>query len=157
MLKGRKNTLKKRLRVLIDTTFLLPALGVEVEEEAEEAIPLFRKIGVYYLEVGVLEAIWKILKIVGLENFERIRIGLEAIRKTYNLAYPPAEAYVSAVEIYKRGHKDYIDALYYTTAKVLNLKFLTIDEEFIEFLKKKEYDIEDTVITPRELKIYLSK
>lgn len=152
MLKGRKNTLKKRLRVLVDTTFLLPALGVEVEEEAEEVIPLFRKIDVYYLEVGVLEAIWKILKIIGLENFERVRIGLEAIRKTYILAYPPAEAYISAVEIYKRGHKDYIDALYYATAKVLNLKFLTIDEEFIEFLENNEYDIEDTIITPRELK-----
>ena len=152
MLKGRKNTLKKRLRVLVDTTFLLPALGVEVEEEAEEVIPLFRKIDVYYLEVGILEAIWKILKIIGLENFERVRIGLEAIRKTYILAYPPAEAYISAVEIYKRGHKDYIDALYYATAKVLNLKFLTIDEEFIEFLENNEYDIEDTIITPRELK-----
>jgi len=152
VLKGRKNTLKKRLRVLVDTTFLLPALGVEVEEEAEEVIPLFRKIDVYYLEVGILEAIWKILKIIGLENFERVRIGLEAIRKTYILAYPPAEAYISAVEIYKRGHKDYIDALYYATAKVLNLKFLTIDEEFIEFLENNEYDIEDTIITPRELK-----
>ena len=42
--------------MLIDTTFLLPALGVEVEEEAMKVIPFFRKLEVYYLEAGLMEA-----------------------------------------------------------------------------------------------------
>ncbi len=48
---SRRSTLTG-LKVLIDTTFLLPALGIDVEEEAMDVIPLFRKIKVYYLEVG---------------------------------------------------------------------------------------------------------
>lgn len=57
--------------MLVDATFLLPALGVEVEEEVMRAIGLFRKLEVYYLEVGILEAMWKILKVVPPEKLER--------------------------------------------------------------------------------------
>ncbi len=143
---NRRNILK----VLIDTTFLLPALGVGVEKEAEDVIILFRKIDIYYLEAGLIEAMWKLLKIPSNELYERIRIGIEAIKRTYRLAVPPANAYLEAIKIYNAGHRDYIDALYYTTAKTLNLKFLTIDLSFIEFLKENGYTTE-LIITPEEL------
>ena len=150
-MKSRKST----LRILIDTTFLLPALGVGVEEEAEDIIPFFRRVKVYYLEVGLLEAIWKILKIADSGALKRVKMGIEAIRKTYNLITPPAEAYIEAIKIYEMGHRDYIDALYYSTAKSASLKLLTIDRKFIEFLADKEYNIKN-IITPRELKQMLS-
>ena len=54
------------LKVLVDTMFLLPALGFEVEEETMEVIRLFHEIEVYYLEVELLEAMWKALKVVPL-------------------------------------------------------------------------------------------
>ena len=47
---SRGNT-SARPRILIDTTFLLPALGVEVEKEAMDVIRLFERAEVYYLEV----------------------------------------------------------------------------------------------------------
>lgn len=155
-MRSRRGT-RGRLAVLIDTTFLLPALGVEVEEEAEEVIPLFRKIDVYYLEAGLLEAMWKILKIADSKALKRVKAGIEAIRKTYTLANPPAEAYVEAAGVYRAGHRDYIDALHYSTAKALNLKLLTIDRQFIEFLLNNKYEVENTVITPRELKRILHR
>jgi len=144
-------------KILVDTTFLLPALGISVEEEAEEIIPYFRKLNVYYLEVGLLEAMWKIIKIVPRDKLERIRVGVEAIRSTYNLLEPPPKAYVEAIKIYHEGHKDYIDTLHYTTAKNTNTPLLTIDYEFIEFLRKHNYEIEKIVLTPRELVRLLSK
>ena len=48
-----------RPRLLVDTTFLLPPLGVEVEREAMEVIPFFREFEIYYLEAGLLEALWR--------------------------------------------------------------------------------------------------
>ena len=150
-MRSRRGTLN-RLSVLIDTSFLLPALGVEIEEEAERVIPLFRKINVYYLEAGLLEAMWKILKIANSKALKRVEAGIDAIRKTYNLASPPPEAYVEAARIYRAGHKDYIDALHYSTARALNLKLLTIDRQFIEFLLNNEYEVEKIIITPERLR-----
>ncbi|GBF09927.1 hypothetical protein apy_16520 [Aeropyrum pernix] len=141
----------KRLKILVDTSFLLPALGVEIEGEAMKVIPLFRKLEVYYLEVALLEAVWRILKIVGRERLERVRIGIEAIRKTYHIAEPPPKAYIGAIEIYDKGHRDYIDALHYSVATALGIKFLTIDSKFIEFLGNNGYPIKNVIVTPKEL------
>jgi hypothetical protein len=41
---------------------------------------------------------WKALKIVGREKLERVKIGLEAIRKSYRVAEPPPEAYIEAIK-----------------------------------------------------------
>ncbi|MEM4601492.1 MAG: hypothetical protein QW808_01160, partial [Desulfurococcaceae archaeon] len=40
----------RRPKTLIDTTFLLSALGIEVVEDALKAIELFRRLDVYYLD-----------------------------------------------------------------------------------------------------------
>jgi len=66
---------------------------------------------------------WKVLKIVGREKLERVKIGLEAIRKSYRVAEPPPEAYIEAIKIYDKEHRDYIDALHYATAKALGILF----------------------------------
>jgi predicted nucleic acid-binding protein len=144
-------------RILIDTTFLLPAIGISVEREAEEIILGFRKLDVYYLEAGLLEAMWKIMKIVPQEKLERVRIGIEAVRNTYKVLEPPPEAYIGAVKIYREGFKDYIDALHYTTAKNTNTPLLTIDYELIEFLRQHNYETEKIILTPKSLRKLLSK
>ena len=151
MLKSKRDTQVKP-SILIDTTFLMPALGVGVEKDAEEIIPYFRKINVYYLEIGLLEAMWKIIKIAPQDKLDRVKIGIEAIRNTYNLMKPSPRSYIEALMIYRKGHRDYIDALHYTTAKDANIPLLTIDQEFIEFLKKHGYDIEKTILKPEYLK-----
>ncbi|MEM0277927.1 MAG: PIN domain-containing protein [Pyrobaculum sp.] len=149
-MRSRRGT--SRVSVIVDTSFLLPTLGVEVEEECMEVIPLFRKAEVWYLEVALLEAMWKILKLVGREKLERVRLGLEAIRASYRVAEPPPEAYTKAVEIFDKGHRDYIDALHYATASALGAPFLTVDYRFIDFLRGAGYRVEGVVITPRELR-----
>jgi predicted nucleic acid-binding protein len=147
-----RRSISKRLSVLIDTSFLFPALGIEIEEEGMKVIPLFRRLEIYYLEVALLEAMWKVLKIVNREKLERVRIGIEAIRRSYQIVEPPPEAYIKAIEMYNKGHRDYIDALHYETARALGMLFLTMDFKFIEFLKNNNYLVKNVVITPRELR-----
>ncbi len=135
----------------MDTTFLLPALGIEVERNAMEAIRFFRGLEVYYLEAGLLEAMWKTLKLVPRERLGRVRIGVKAVRGTYRLLTPRAEALVEAAVIYHLGHRDYIDALHYAAARAENMALLTIDRSFIEFLKQHGYDVEGVVYTPETI------
>ncbi|MCE4610666.1 MAG: hypothetical protein F7B17_01685, partial [Desulfurococcales archaeon] len=68
----------RRPKVLVDTSFLLPALGVEVEEEVVDSIALFRRVEVLYLEIAVVEAMWKVLRVVPPGGMERVALGLEA-------------------------------------------------------------------------------
>ena len=116
------------------------------------AIRLFTGLEVYYLEVGLLEALWKTLKLIPPSKFDRVRIGIKAIRRTYKLLTPPAEAYTRAAEIYHRVHRDYIDALHYSTAEASGVPLLTID---IEFLDRQGYPLEGLVYTPRSLRSLL--
>ncbi len=146
----------EKLRVLIDTTFLLPTLGVRVEKEAMETIPLFRKIKVFYIEAGVLEALWKVLKVLVRDKVKVVEDGLEAIRRTYHLVTPSYKSYVDAIRIYDLGHRDFIDALHYCTAINHKLYFLTIDYPFINFLKQQGYRVDNVVLTPREFRNLVS-
>ena len=148
---SRGSSSERPRRILVDTTFLLPALGVEVEEEAMRVIELFRHLEVYYLEAGLLEALWKILKIVPPNKLRRVEIGIKAIRRTYHLLTPRPEAMVEAMKLFREGHRDYIDALHYAAARVEGMRFLTIDYSFIDFLRKHGYDVEGVVYTPRDL------
>ncbi|WFO74962.1 PIN domain-containing protein [Desulfurococcaceae archaeon MEX13E-LK6-19] len=141
----------KQVKVLVDTSFLLPALGIDVEEEVYTAIKYFYLMEVYYLEESILEAMWSILKHVKEEDLDNVLEGLKAIRMTYKQAIPPPEAYMDACRLYWEGHNDYIDNLLYATSRRLGLKLLTIDKEFINFLRKKSKPIEN-IVTPSNLK-----
>jgi len=50
------------LRVILDTSFLLPFLGIRTDEPVMEALPRLRGHELYYSELSVLEALWKIVK-----------------------------------------------------------------------------------------------
>ena len=45
----------KRIKILVDTSFPLPALGMKIERKGIEAIRLFRFPEIYYLEIALLE------------------------------------------------------------------------------------------------------
>lgn len=150
-MKDKKNTPRAKLRVLIDTSFLLPAMGIDVKEEIIDTIKYFRLVEVYYLEICILEAMWIVLKIVSPDDLDVIKEGIKAIRDTYKQLTPPPKAYIKAYEIYHKGHKDYIDNLVYSTSLEKNINLLTIDYEFINFLKNSGYSI-DNIITPKDLK-----
>ena len=111
---------------MIDTSFLLPTLGIDTDSKVLEAISYFDAIQVFYLDVSILEAMWSIIKKVPFEKQDVINKGLFAIQETYRLISPPPNAYIQAWEMYQTIHKDFIDNLLYTTSRMLNLLFLTI-------------------------------
>ena len=150
---SRGGTSRGKPKILVDTSFLLPALGVEVEKEVMEAVKEFYRFEVYYLEVSLLEAMWKILKVAPPGVLNRVREGLVAIFETYRQAKLPPEAYIDAYKLYREGHRDYIDNLLYATSLRLNIPLLTVDRELIEFLKRGGYPV-DNVLTPEKLKRY---
>ncbi len=155
----RRDTLtrgKGKRRVLVDTTFLLPALGIEVEKEAMGVIKYFHDLNVYYTEFGLLEAMWKVIKLVNPKDIDVVRLGLKAIENTYSVLKPPSEAYLKAWEIFLKGHRDFIDALYYSTAVLTRTPLLTIDKEFIKFLAGKGYLIKGVIYTPASIEELLN-
>jgi len=140
----------RKFKVILDTSFLLPTLGIDVEEEIYDVMKFLREFEVHYLEVGLIEAFWVVVRKIDRNYLGTVEEGLKAIRETYKPLKPPVEAYIEAVKIYDLGHKDFIDALYYATALHTETKWLTIDRTFVNFLKKHNLK-RDAVILPEEL------
>ena len=140
-------------KLLLDTSFLLPILGFETSDRVMRTFCKLSSYELYYNDVSVLEALWKIVKVVkGVEEeLSRIVEGITAIRETMKYAAIDGKAVENAVYMYKLGHKDMVDNLLYSVAVSRNLKLLTIDKDLVEFLEKHSL-ARDIVISPEELK-----
>lgn len=140
-------------KLLLDTSFLLPILGFETSDRVMRTFCKLSSYELYYNDVSILEALWKIVKVVkGVEEeLSRIVEGITAIRETMKYAAIDGKAVENAVYMYKLGHKDMVDNLLYSVAVSRNLKLLTIDKDLVEFLEKHSL-ARDIVISPEELK-----
>ncbi len=72
---SRRGASRGRLRLLVDTSFLLPAMGIDTDREVVEAISHFYTAEIYYSEVSILEAMWKIVKVIPPGKIDRVREG----------------------------------------------------------------------------------
>ena len=104
-------------------------------ERVASAIELFKQVEVFYLEVSLLEAMWKLLRVASEKVLDRVEEGLKAIRETYSLLEPPPEAFIDAYRLY-------------LTARRTGLLLLTIDQSLVSFLLEKSYPAE--FVTPPE-------
>jgi len=146
-----------KLKILIDTSFILPSLGFIVEQEIIETVKYFKFFEIYYSELSLLEASWKIVRLDLSGKMEIVLKGIRAIKETYSKVEIPNKAYVLAYKMWTDGHKDMIDNLLYSTAYSLGMRFLTIDEELISFLKNTGYPVENVIILPKKLKIIANR
>ena len=129
------------MKILIDTSFILPPLGIDVGESVLNIIKEFDKHEIYFTELSLVEAMWvirRLLKEGTKVDFKIVKTGLKSVIKTYRLLRIPISAYINAVN--DRRHNDLIDMIIYYTAKAYNLKLLTVDK------KLKEIDNENIVI-----------
>jgi len=129
------------MKILIDTSFILPPLGIDVGESVLNIIKEFDKHEIYFTELSLIEAMWVIRRLLkeGIKvDFKIVKTGLKSVIKTYRLLRIPISAYINAVN--DRRHNDLIDMIIYYTAKAYNLKLLTLDK------KLKEIDNENIVI-----------
>ncbi|MEZ0248994.1 MAG: PIN domain-containing protein [Thermoproteus sp.] len=138
------------MRILLDTTYLLPILGVKVPE-VTPALRALRGRGdleLYYSPFSLLEALGKIVK--GRYDPRSLEAGLTSIAARFGEVTPSPSGYLKAAELRQRGHRDLIDLLLYATARDRGLRLLTRDLDLLGFLRKAGEDL-DVVVTEEEL------
>jgi hypothetical protein len=99
------------LRVLLDTSFLFPSLGVEAGREVEKGVKSLDglDVEVYYHRFSVLESLWVVaglLKDGGFDG-ERFSLGLRSVTDGgwYRLLEEGAHDYVEGLRLYRLGHR----------------------------------------------------
>lgn len=130
---------RTRMRILLDTTYLLPVVGVEVEDVNPVLRILARlyhqgAVEIYYTPFNLLEITGKLSR-TGYDR-ERVRLGLASIRESFRITHPTPAGYLKALELRVKGFKDLVDLLLYTTSRTRRLSFLTRDTALVRFLEK---------------------
>ena len=141
---------RRSLKILADTSFILPILGFRTDDAVMSALPLLRLCKVYYNDISILEALWRIVKIT--RNKEQARVvleGLELLKASFEQVEIDGKAIEIAMELYWRGHRDLVDNVLYGISLSKNLKLLTIDKELKSFIR--DQGLEDTLLHPEEL------
>ena len=138
------------MRILLDTSFLLPSMGVEVTGASEVLKKLKEEENeLYYSNFSLLESLWVLLllekKGIGIE-LETIKAGLRSIEQSYTRAAEGVEIFPEALNLRRAGHADIIDCLLYAVSLGENLRFLTFDSELKEFLSTK--GLKDMLLIP---------
>lgn len=145
------------LRILLDSTYILPIVGVEVEGLDEILVVLKRlrrnkKASFYYTEFNILEILGKIARV----EYDRdvVAAGLSLIEEEFKLTYPTVEGYIKALDLKRKGFRDLIDLLLYTTSLTRNLLLLTRDTALISFLENLSEDLGNIVYEEDFVKKY---
>ena len=150
-MRSKKNTLK----ILLDTTFILPTLGIDVGEEVEKCIERLgkTKAELYYSRFSILESLWIAARLIRDKSFdmERFRQGLRSVTRSgkYIVIEEDDRVFEEALKLYGLGHRDMMDNILYASSAVLGLKLLSVDTELKEFIQSK--GLEDTIISPSQI------
>lgn len=141
-------SLGERIRILLDTTYLLPIVGIEVEgiEEVLKVLERLYRLGraeIYYTPFNMLEIVGKLSR----TNYDRrrVRLGLVSIRESFKVTHPTIAGYLRALELRRGGFRDLIDLLLYETSRTRRLGFLTRDLSLIRFLEEVGEDTANIV------------
>lgn len=139
------------LKVLLDSTYILPSFGVEVEGLSDEHLLQLRqarvagKIKFYCLSAVWVEVLGKVCR-----ESKRLKVDIKDVVEIatmsllesgfYEWIQPSSNAIKLAFELRMLGHKDNIDNLLYATSITNGMIFLTMDDELKEFLFKHGYE-----------------
>lgn len=142
--------------VLLDTSFILPVLGYDAGPRVQAALEALRRCScpLYYSELSILEALWKIVKTppaATAEGRRRVAEGVEALRRGLRVAPLRGEAAELAIALYRLGHRDMVDNLLYASARVEGLRLLTLDRGLASFLENRGLPSRGVLLFPEEL------
>lgn len=138
------------LRVLLDSTYLLPSFGIEVEGLRDEHIVQLREAAVKgRAEFYCLTPVW--VEVIGkvCREAQRLKPDFEGVIDVavksllqsglYKWVEPTPEAVKLAFRLRLLGHRDVIDNLLYATSVTSNMVLLTMDRDLKNFLLKQGY------------------
>lgn len=143
------------MKVLLDTTFILPTLGIDVGEEALKGLKKLADIRaeIYCSRFSILETLWVAARLSRGANFnaESFKLGLRSILESgrYIKVEEDSEIFNEALKLHLIGHKDMIDNILYASSIHLNLQLLTLDTELKEFIREK--GLKDPLIYPNQI------
>ena len=147
----------RTLKLLPDSIYLLPIVGVEVEG-IKDALILLKKLRdeekaeYYYTPFNLFEIIGKLSRLS--YDPDRVAIGLTAIEEEFKLIQPTHQGYLKALALRARGYRDLIDLLLYATSQASNIIFLTRDYTLINFLGENHEDMSKILDEKRFLERY---
>jgi len=141
---ARKFQRKCSNNIIVDTTYLLPVVGLAVKGLSKEDFnSLLENYQIFYPELLLVELYAVIVRQIRKEKLKEIpRQAIEGLNsiiylETINLVPPDGGDLEVICELVNLGWKDVFDAILYATATRLNMKILTMDMRFKEFLKRK--------------------
>jgi len=143
------------LRVLLDTSFILPSLGIDVGEKVSKGLKLLaaKAPEIYYSPFSILESLWVLSKTIedAPSPLESFRVGLRSVMESgrYRRVNEDSKIMNEAFRLYKLGHKDMIDNILYASSTQLDLKLLTLDNDLKSFIQTKK--LRDTLLSPDQL------
>ncbi|RLE78649.1 MAG: hypothetical protein DRJ51_09200, partial [Thermoprotei archaeon] len=123
---------------------MLPVVGLAVKGLSKEDFnSLLENYQIFYPELLLVELYAVIVRQIRKEKLKEIpRQAIEGLNsiiylETINLVPPDGGDLEVICELVNLGWKDVFDAILYATATRLNMKILTMDMRFKEFLKRK--------------------
>jgi PIN domain nuclease of toxin-antitoxin system len=143
------------LRVLLDTSFILPSLGIDVGEEVSKGLKGIAdiKAEIYYSHFSILESLWVAARLStgATFNAESFNLGLRSIIEgdRYMKVEEDSKTFYDALKLYMLGHKDMIDNILYANSIRLNIKLLTLDNKLKEFIQQSR--LKDTLISSDQI------
>jgi hypothetical protein len=155
--------MNSQVDVLVDSTFLLPTLGVKVTQISDSDLhelsilrPKLRYLCLYQSLVEILGKVGRLMP-AGNEILLTIDAGLRSLFDSgvYNWISPTVTAMVEALQIRRKGHRDMIDNLLYATASDRGIVLLCLDRELTTFLNENGYSTEN-IIDIKKLKKMVS-
>ena len=150
------NNKQATLNVLLDTSFILPSLGIDVSKEVSEGLKGLAdiKAEIHYSHFSILESLWVAARLSTNATFdaESFSLGLRSIIEgdRYMKVKEDSKTFNDALKLHMLGHKDMIDNILYANTTSLNIKLLTLDNELKNFIHER--GLKNTLITPDELK-----
>ena len=141
--------------ILLDTSFILPTLGVEVREVGSSEIEAMKSVSekarFWCSEISFVEILGLLAKSGDLDG-RTVSVGVRSLLESgrYGWVSPTSGAFLLALELRGKGHKDNIDNLLYSTAHESKMLFLSLDNELKSFLSRSGYDA-SIVIGVKEL------
>ena len=138
-----------RLRILLDTTYLLPIVGIQVRgiDDALRALSRVKRrfrAEFYYTQYNIIEILGKLSRL----NYDEDVVvqGLRIINDEFVMTEPTVDGYIKALRLKRKGFNDLIDLLLYTTAVTRNLRFLTRDRYLVQFLMHEDEPIDNILL-----------
>ena len=152
MVRRLRKKLPRVSKVIVDTSFLLPYLGLKVKEVSDEVMDWLESVELHYPYVMVPEVIGVVIKKA--RSMGLSAIPKEALQGFNTIIYggfvnliPPVDQDLSiAYGLIKRGLRDLFDALLYATSKRTGITAITVDEALLKFLRSNGFDTDNMVL-----------